>query len=262
MANQKASDPEKRKKVVPPGFIRRNLFRGMIYMVVGTWLFVLGVLVGRGTAPVNFDIGKLQRQLAQLKQKAVAEAEKRYRIDLRSLGNSSDLDFYQALKGAGDKNGAKQDLARINPLPPVQPLPTLQETTPKGKSPETGKPARDQGLTTVAEKQAAVVPVKKADATLPLKPEPKPDSHAKAAKRDSTHTMVIQVAAMKDPKQAGDMVARLKALGYPAFRTAAVVPGRGVWYRVQIGYFRDAADAADTLAKLQRYKFKAFLTRP
>lgn len=264
MANQKASDPEKRKKVAPPGFIRRNLFRGAIYMVVGAWLFVLGVLVGRGTAPVRFDIGKLQRQLAELKQKAVADAEKRYKVDLKSLGDKSDLDFYEALKGADGKDEAKQDLAQIKPLPPAEPLPIRQETEAKAKAPETetGKTAPDQVQTAAQEKKPDVVAVKKTDAHPPLKPEVKSEPHPEVAKKDPTRTLVIQVAAMKDSKEADGLVARLKARGYPAFRAAAEVPGRGTWYRVRIGYFRDAEDAAQTLAKLQRDKLKAFLTRP
>jgi DedD protein len=263
MANQKASDPEKRKKVVPPGVIRRNLFRAALYFLAGTWLFVLGVLVGRGTAPVNFDIGKLQRQLAELKQKAVAEAEKRYKIDLKSLGDKSDLDFYEALKGAGGKDDVKRDLDRIKPLPPAEPLPIRQEAA-KAKPPETetGKTAQQPGPATLTEKKPEPVAVKKADARPPPKPEAKTVSHPEVVQKDPARTMVIQVAAMKDPKEADGLVARLKNRGYSAFRTAAEVPGRGTWYRVRIGYFRDAADAAETLGKLQRDKLKAFLVRP
>ena len=39
-----------------------------IISFVSIWMFVLGIFVGRGTAPVKFDIEKLQKELVALKE--------------------------------------------------------------------------------------------------------------------------------------------------------------------------------------------------
>ena len=48
-----------------------------IIFFVSAWMFVLGVLVGRGTAPVHFDIESLQKELAALKE-AVQKKEQEW----------------------------------------------------------------------------------------------------------------------------------------------------------------------------------------
>ncbi len=42
----------------------KGFFLGLcLLFLISGWMFVLGVLVGRGTAPVNFDIQALQKEL-------------------------------------------------------------------------------------------------------------------------------------------------------------------------------------------------------
>ena len=41
--------------------------RYLLVFFVAAWMFVLGVLVGRGTAPVHFDTQALQEELAALR---------------------------------------------------------------------------------------------------------------------------------------------------------------------------------------------------
>jgi hypothetical protein len=44
---------------------------------VAAWMFILGIFVGRGTAPLQFDIKKLQNELAALKEDVVKKELKR-----------------------------------------------------------------------------------------------------------------------------------------------------------------------------------------
>ncbi|MFB3925586.1 MAG: tetratricopeptide repeat protein [Syntrophales bacterium] len=63
----------------------------------------------------------------------------------------------------------------------------------------------------------------------------------------------IQIAAYKDQKQAGAHVQDLKNLGHDSYYEKTVVPGKGEWYRVYIGRFRDrsaARAAGDELRKM------------
>ena len=44
------------------------------------WMFVLGILIGRGIAPVQFDIEKLQKELASLKEAVIKKEELRFKM--------------------------------------------------------------------------------------------------------------------------------------------------------------------------------------
>jgi hypothetical protein len=42
--------------------------KALLVLFVAAWMFVLGVLVGRGSAPVHFDIMELQKELETLRR--------------------------------------------------------------------------------------------------------------------------------------------------------------------------------------------------
>ena len=44
------------------------------------------ILIGRGTAPVQFDIEKLQKELASLKEAVIKKEELRFKIDPDTAG--------------------------------------------------------------------------------------------------------------------------------------------------------------------------------
>ncbi len=84
------------------------------------WMFVLGVLVGRGTAPVHFDISALQEELADLRRAVIKKDEKRYTIRQASNSGKPDLDFHETLKKKkdGSENFAERFAkADKSPLP-------------------------------------------------------------------------------------------------------------------------------------------------
>jgi cell division protein FtsN len=76
---------------------------------------------------------------------------------------------------------------------------------------------------------------------------------------ESQKSLTIQVASFKDPKDADKMVAKLKKKGYPAYRIIGVVPEKGVWYRVRIGYYGSQTEAAAMMKKLQKGGVKPYL---
>ena len=61
-------------------------------------MFVLGVLVGRGTAPVNFDIQALQNELKQLKASMIKQERRVMESDSAKAGAQAAFEFYEALK--------------------------------------------------------------------------------------------------------------------------------------------------------------------
>ncbi|MBW2740224.1 MAG: SPOR domain-containing protein [Deltaproteobacteria bacterium] len=195
-----------------------------LIIFVSVWMFVLGVLVGRDTAPVKFDIEKLQKELVALKEAVIKKEQKLFKIDSDGVGNKTDFGFYEALKETKKNKNNGADISK------------KQETKHLSK-----------------------------DKTVKVKKKVIPDK-SKIINKDKQNKLTetdkkltIQVASLKDPKDADEMVARLKKKGYPAYRLSSNIPEKGIWHRVRIGYFKDKAEAGSTLNKLKKEKFKAFL---
>ena len=80
---------------------RRGAFLGIcLIFFISAWMFVLGVLVGRGTAPVHFDIEALQKELIALKESILKQEEEKMKADAALAEKKRELDFYEALKGS------------------------------------------------------------------------------------------------------------------------------------------------------------------
>ena len=111
-----------------------------IIFFVSAWMFVLGVLVGRGTAPVHFDIESLQKELAALKEAVQKKEQLWYKNRSEAVPDKPDLDFYEALK----KNKVE---ARLRPAErrPDKPAKNLKRvpTPEKVKPPESRPDAPD-----------------------------------------------------------------------------------------------------------------------
>ncbi|MCD4805804.1 MAG: SPOR domain-containing protein [Desulfobacterales bacterium] len=195
-----------------------------LIIFVSAWMFVLGVLVGRDTVPVKFDIEKLQKELVALKEAVIKKEQKRFKIDSDGVRNKTDFGFYEALKETKkDKNNG----AGIS------------------KEQETKHLSKDE---TVKVKKRVI--------------SGKSKIINKDKQKNLTETdkkLTIQVASLKDSKDADEMVARLKKKGYPAYRISSNIPEKGIWHRVRIGYFKDKAEAGSTLNKLKKEKYGPIL---
>jgi cell division protein FtsN len=182
---------------------------------VSAGMFVVGILVGRGTAPIRFDIEALQKELAALKAQALKAEVQRYRIDPKDDGPRGGIEFHEALK---------------TPYPRTEKLKLSPPPKRKPTAPVTPKPAA-----------VASPPV--------VTPAGKPPLPSAA---DAAAPMTLQVASLKEKASADRIVAALVRKGFPAVRVAADVPGKGRWHRVQVGRFQDRADAASTMKQLEQ----------
>ena len=193
-----------------------------LIIFVSAWMFGLGVLVGRDTVPVKFDIEKLHNELVALKEAVIRKEQKRFKIDSDGIRNKTDFDFYEALKETKKDNGNVKISGK-------------QETKHLSKN-------------------TALKPKKK------IAPDKtKPDEVIQKGKKETNKTITIQVAAFKNSKDADNIVAKLIKKGYTAYRISSNIPDKGIWHRVRIGYFKDKAEAGSTLNKLKKEKFKAIL---
>jgi cell division septation protein DedD len=220
-------------KIFSGGWIpKRNSGWLLLLLFVSAWMFFLGVLVGRGTVPVKFDIDKLQRELAALKADDIKKQLSRVEISSDSTQLKKDFGFYEALKDT--KDDSKRSSGRKDGQTSGESLSVSKTSAKKKKKVSPSNPSRND-----ASRKATSTPSDKGI--------------------DGPKTLTIQAASFKDPKDADKMVAILKKKGYPAYRIIGVVPEKGVWYRVRIGNYSSKTEASTTMKKLQKVGLKAYL---
>ena len=109
---KKVKETAKRKGQPAKASGKKYLIWSGIIVFVSAWMFVLGILVGRGTAPVHFDIQKLQNELAALKEAVLKKERKRFSVPSDAFDKGQELDFYEALKETRDAPGVSQEMIR------------------------------------------------------------------------------------------------------------------------------------------------------
>jgi len=197
------------------------LWMCLLFLVCG-WMFVLGVLVGRGTAPVNFDIQAIQKELTALKESMLHKEKDAIKLQLEKDSTRGELEFYEALKGKSSADQIELPTKKEEPKPPV-PEPKKETTR-------------------------SATPLQVEKSKQPIKPTP--GGH-----------LAVQVASTKDSKSADRMVARLREKGYSAFSVRAEISGKGTWYRVRIGYFDSKTAAEAVLQRLIKDNYEGLVVR-
>jgi cell division septation protein DedD len=220
---------------------------GVIFILCA-WMFIIGVLVGRGTAPVKFDIDGLQTKLEISKQDQKKKAGGQLRGDSSIVKDKTKLDFYEALPEdrkdtkIDEKKSTRVISKKVEPLPDKKPPKTTgkkatQKSTPKKET---------------AVKSGAVNKE-------PAKQPPKQHIASKSEAKPSEKVYTVQVAAVKVAKDADRLVAQLKKKGYPAYRTISKVQGKGIWFRVRVGVYNRRTDARATKQKLEKSGMKPII---
>lgn len=192
------------------------------FFFVAGWMFVLGVFVGRDTAPVQFDIKNLEKELAALKEAFIKREQKEIKSASGSLNQKPVLDFYEALKDTRDFMSNEKKIKNHDKKP--LPMQVVSEDINKST-------AAKLSLKTVAA------------------------NHPK-----NNNGITIQVAAVKDVKAADQFVEKLRKKGYPAYTAIRKVSEKKTWYRIRVGHYEKRDDAIDTLNRLKKEEMKsAFL---
>ena len=222
---------------------------GVIFLLCA-WMFVVGVLVGRGTAPLGFKINGVHSKLK------ITGPILQDRPDGPATGGSdlakdkSKLDFYEALPE--DREDTKIEKKKpdrvvskkVEPAPAKKPVEktaakAAKKSVPEKQSAKTGKPAKKESTK------------KKTRQTI-------------AAKNPSAVSGIgytVQVAAFKKEKDANNLVKKLKGSGYDAYRTLTKIEGKGIWFRVRVGKFKNRSEARSTVGKLKKSGMKPIVVK-
>jgi cell division septation protein DedD len=116
-------------------------------------------------------------------------------------------------------------------------------------------PSKEEHAEAVAETKAPeqVQPVTPAPAPAESKPAEQKKEPAKVSTpaSDAEGKFTVQVGSFNVESQANERISSLRAAGLDARSTAVQIPGRGTWYRVQVGRFRERDAASKTAAQLR-----------
>jgi cell division septation protein DedD len=196
----------------------------VVIFIISGWMFGVGVMVGRGTAPIAFDLDQLKRTLESLQKSAQPAPQKGPRPQPSEMKNKTELGFYESLP----KNREDAEVPNIPPAPPPAARP----------EPATAKPA-------------AAPPPSKAEKPAAPPPTPAPPVAPPTAGKPLT----VQVAAVKSEEEARQLAEKLRQRGYAAYIEPTAIPDKGTWYRVRMGEFPSKEFARSTMERLQKDGF-------
>ena len=200
-------------------------------------MFFLGVLVGRGTAPVSFDTRSFQEGLKQMA--AVAEQQEEKFI-------KPALDFYEVLKSPVRTSGVTTGQGK-------EILPVGAETLTSQNQEGENQPSLKRSL------KAKTFKSKSAAGLVSVSGKSVEKMAEKTLTSDSGDgEYTIQVAAYREFNDAVQEMGRLRAKGVFAYRTMGHV-GDDIWHRVRIGSFKDMASAEKELDRLRRDGIKGMI---
>jgi cell division septation protein DedD len=215
------------------------------------WMFFLGILVGRGYAPIEFDTSLLQKELAGISEKWRNKEKQDLEQYADNLDNKAELDFYEELK-------------TVEPEEKTEELAPMEETAAAG--PENIPVKKSLAKATKAQfslepDNAGTPPdgTENPEETVePVKPV-EPVEVKEKKPEDLKFHWTVQVSSVKDPAAAERMVDKLKGQGYSAYSVKAETPGVGVFYRVRVGPYEDKNMADVQMSELKRIGYDAFL---
>ncbi len=221
---------------VPKRSVGGRLLRALLLIFFGTWMFGLGVIVGRETVPIDIERNPLAEEFAARKAEEMAADRKQLEEVVETL-QESDLGFYEELR-----NGSTQTQESIIPF--VNPANPIEKKPVETKRPAVKKPLAAPKIETPVQSTPKPDP--------PLQPAPKtPPKPPPEAVGGETGDFAIQVASFGNPLDAERLVDHLRGNGYPsAYQTNEEVPGVGMRFRVKVGFFPNKSSAEGVLSRL------------
>ena len=200
---------------------------GLVFLIV--WVFVLGILVGRGAIFQNEAFRKMQEKLLDNKVNEFAQAlevtEENPPAKARPVPVKTELTFFEDLTKS---KTAPEEKAGRPPNPPPKTIPPKKESPAKPEPPAVPLKLQDPGASA---KSAA----KAKDATAP--------------ERNPGEKFTVQVAAARTLDEAGMMIDRLKKQGFEAYYYK-YVSNNTTYYRIRVGRLKSRAEAQAMLERL------------
>ncbi len=188
------------------------------------WMFLLGLFVGKGITPSDIN-------LAEIKKRMVAEG----------IWPGSSKPAQQEEPSATTNTKKKI---------PLKDLEFYEKLAKKKKAQQQSPPKADSPV----QKKASTV------VTPPPTPAPKQVQKTSEQQKPSSTRFTVQLASFKDFASARKFAASFKDMDPQATIRQVDLPGKGRWYRVQVGKLSSRKEAEALANRLgQKYQLQAFV---
>ncbi len=253
MARQRSNEKSGRRLRIELSTTGVVLWSGVLLFLL-VWIFALGILVGRGSLPVEIrGVAELKEQMARL-QDMVRGNTVEEEGSGATLAETPKLAFYDTLATKEEEaRERKSERPKVRPKTPSHreaPLSTLTATHDRTEPLSLVPPEGEKGGTPL--KEESVGPKasggvseeeRGGEASVPaVEPvaAPEPAEDLRLVKAQYT----VQVASMESREAAEEMIARLNRKGYPSYYYDVTIRGK-TYYRVRYGRFLSRAEAED-----------------
>jgi len=212
------------------------LWGGCLFFVLA-WIFVLGILVGRGFIPGAVTaLSDLKDQIGVLQQKVSRERPQQELDPPKKSDSEPKLAFYDNLSSK-----------KVEPLKETAPPRNAKRTnSSKQFSPTRESSGAQKATTQNRAGTSSVSRLQKKETREPAAPKGK---------------YTVQLASLDDKNKAKEFISDLVQRGYPAYFYEAKVKGK-TYYRVRCGTFPSRKTAEDYASKLRKEAgMKGFVSR-
>jgi cell division septation protein DedD len=203
-------------------------------LVALLWMFVLGVFVGKGITPANINLAEIKKRMIDQgvwpgSGTALQEEGSPRTTNTMKKIPLKDLEFYEKL---AQKKRERMDESTLEK--------TTSEDKPIAAAEAQPKPtAGTQAQSTSGAQQATEAPKKE---------------------KSSRANFTVQLASFRDQNSAKKFAARFQDLKSKVTVRTVNLPGKGRWYRVQVGELSTRDEAAALAERLtKKYQLKAFV---
>lgn len=238
----------------------KGILKYGLYGFIGIWMFVLGIMVGRGSAPVTFDTQGFQERLESIAREFGKPKTRPEKIDLDYYDALSEPakpealdvpkpDRAKPLKVRSDETAVKKEdpLKKITETP--GPIPVKVSKKAATKTASLSKSTGSSGSKSGTGSGVTAATVKKSVKKSSDKTVSKTQNQEKTPVSNVKARYTIQVAAYKSFKDAVTQMTILEKKGFSAIRTTKKIDGV-TWYRVRVGAFATRSEATRFVTKL------------
>ena len=225
----------------------KGILKYSIYIFIAAWMFVLGIMVGRGSSPVEFDTHKFQKRL-EIIAKEFGKKETNKKVDLK---------FYDVLDRPVQEEAGPPEKNPLEIIPKKEPI-LIADTIPVKTSRK--KLTFKQKTGTTKTNNVTSARIKKKSSGFTKSKTPVKSSVQSTDKEVQKGKYTIQIAAYKEFKEAVSQMAILEKKGFSSYRIKGKKDGQ-TWYRVRTGSFSSYAQAKKFKEKLKKAKINSMIIK-
>jgi cell division protein FtsN len=224
----------------------KGILKYLIYLFIAGWMFLLGIMVGRGSSPVTFDTKKFQKRLEVIAKEFGEKKGTQKKIDLK---------FYEVLDRPVPEERVPPKNKPLEIIPKKETITIADEIPHKtSRKKQTFKKKINRVKTETKGQKLAQIKTK------PLSLKKDKPSEQSTDKKVLKGKYTIQIAAYKEFRDAVSQMAILEKNGFSSYRVKSQKEGV-TWYRVRTGSFTTWDEARKIKEKLKKAKINSMIIK-